>query len=122
MKKTNSLDLIVKNNACVGCGSCANKKINIKLNKFGLYQPIVNEDSIDSFNSKICPFSDNSLNEDAISKKYYSKNEFKDDFIGYYKKLYVGHVRNDKIRSVTTSGGIITWLLNELVKKKKMTL
>lgn len=39
-----------------------------------------------------------------------------DDFLGYYRKLYIGHVVNDEDRINSTSGGMATWILCRLLE------
>ena len=43
-----SIENVIKNNYCVGCGACAsvpNSPIRIEMNKYGMYQAVVSERS-----------------------------------------------------------------------------
>jgi coenzyme F420-reducing hydrogenase beta subunit len=119
----NELDKIIKGGYCIGCGTCASAcPSNIKMieNKEQKYEAKVFKELDDSQLTKalkVCSFSNEGLNEDEIGEKVFDLSEVsKGDVIGYYKSLYAGHVVADDLRSKATSGGIITWTLDQLLK------
>lgn len=114
---------VIRNGYCIGCGSCTyiNETVfSVKMNKYGMYEATINKKGINKDiiieTSKICPFSDFALDEFEISKK----NKFNkyDDKLGFYKNLYIGHVKSNKLRIKGSSGGLTTWFLSELLNKE----
>ncbi|MEA5111754.1 hypothetical protein SDC9_40153 [bioreactor metagenome] len=110
---------------CIGCGICTTlHDLGLFMDDYGKYN--INIDGINSQVStevlKICPFSSNTENEDQIGKSLFESDEsHKSEQLGYYLKCYIGHVYNDEIRSNSSSGGIITWLLAELLDNNLIT-
>lgn len=120
---------IVKNDYTYGTGACAvvNNKIKMELNEFGEYRPnledlLENKDNLDTGVSilSVCPNSDQSPNEDEISKMLYAEipGIKYDKRIGYYKDLYAGHVAEGDYRKNASSGGMGTWIFKELLERK----
>lgn len=124
MKKTNLYNDVIKNGLCVRSGAYAvvNEKIKMKMNKFGEYEPIA--DSLNEFNDPkvafVCSIYNSDINEDDISKELFSsiKSIKYDKNVGYYRKLYAGHVIEGDFRKNASSGGIATWVFKELLTKK----
>lgn len=112
------LEKVINNGYCIGCGACAVKSngIEIKENSFGLYQAnLINTSEIDIGTEDACPFV-SEINEDEISKKLYEEDAFFDKTVGYYQKVYTGYVADINVRKNSSSGGLVTWLLTELLK------
>lgn len=116
---------VIDNGFCVGCGACAygnNPSFIIKKNDLGYYYAdLVDIESMrrDDFN-KICPFSNDSLNENEISKGVFSKYSDiqQNQFIGYYLKNYAGYVRDKELRGKGSSGGFGTWIAMKMLENK----
>lgn len=116
---------IVKGNFNYGTGIWAylNKKISMKLNKKGEYEPFKDEKDKLS-NSEVKKLIDNTpllaeKNESEIARSLFSnipgiKYNKK---IGYYQGLYVGHVLEGNFRSNGSSGGMSSWLFKELMER-----
>ncbi|WP_239525071.1 Coenzyme F420 hydrogenase/dehydrogenase, beta subunit C-terminal domain [Methanosarcina mazei] len=113
---------IVKNDLCIGCGTCAGicpqKILKIQDNKYGEYIP----SEIQECNSgcglclEVCPFS-NRENETEIGTKIYGNIEGVNYLpeTGYYLDSYVGY--SNEFRQSSASGGMATWLLTKLLKE-----
>ena len=58
------------------------------------------------------------MNEDDLSEKVFERSsDLKTDlFIGAYNHLISGYVKDEEIRINSSSGGLATWLLNELLR------
>lgn len=119
---------IVDGGYCIGCGACSaavDDAIPIVMDKYGKYQAgasevdLLPEEDLQKALS-VCPFSDDGPNEDAIGERLFSANCLPDSRIGYYRDLYVGHVAEDDFRARGTSGGVITWVLTELLKQREI--
>lgn len=113
---------VIKHGYCIGCGVCAavsNSKINMKMNKFMMY-----EANIESCLTKIeldiceniCPFSDKAKNEDELYREIYSDLPYHHKKIGGYISLYAGYVNKDDFREKGSSGGVGSWIISELLK------
>jgi coenzyme F420 hydrogenase subunit beta len=122
----NRLTQIIDGGYCVGCGGCASDgTIPVSMNKYGMYQAdasVAESLSQEALVNvlKICPFSDDGPNEDVIGEKLFGRDCQHDPKIGFYRDLYIGHVAENDFREKGTSGGVITWILTELLKTGKI--
>ncbi len=119
MRKINQ---IIDGGYCIGCGACAFNEpdsIGIELDEFGCMQAEVApqiSDALEQSILSVCPFSDNGPNEDQIGLTLFGESgATHDERIGYYRSLFIGHVGEGLFREKATSGGIITWVLTELL-------
>jgi coenzyme F420 hydrogenase subunit beta len=116
-------DEIVKNDLCIGCGVCAGicpqKVLKIEDNKYGEYNPCkINDCSLEcGLCMKVCPFGSNE-NETELGAKIYGDIEGIKNLseTGYYLESYAGY--SNEFRQSSASGGITSWLLTELLRKK----
>lgn len=115
---------VIANGFCVGCGACAvpeQSPFEIFMNEYGQYESRLSHTNtypiIETNYEKICPFGSIAPNEDELAKKHFSNNCQHNTQIGYYKKLYAGHVTEGEFRKQGSSGGMGTWILNELFSK-----
>lgn len=119
-----TINEIVKNGHCIGCGACCAVKgiaLQMELDQHGQYKPKASDDKpieekADHEALKVCPFSDDGPNEDAIGESLYAASDSRNSMLGYYAGLYIGHARAGGIREIATSGGIITWTLTKLLE------
>ena len=115
----NEMEKLVDNGFCIGCGACGvvNEKLIISTNKSGMYQ-LSNPKDAEALDSQVCPFL-SGMNETDISRSMFSNLpgiKF-DENIGYYNGLYAGHINDDNKRLKSSSGGLTTWLLEELFNR-----
>ena len=112
----------MKNDLCIGCGTCAGicpqKILKIQDNEYGEYISSESEicDSHCGLCLEVCPFNSNE-NETQIGEKIYGNIE---DIkylseTGYYLDSYVGY--SNEFRQNSASGGMATWILTKLLKK-----
>ena len=125
MKEIITFDKAIRNgfDSCTGVLSAVSHEIKVKLNNYGIYEYQGYDGLPEETKRKIeliCSTSWGSSNESIISKELFGNNQniLFNPKIGYYQDLYVGHVKNDSIRMNSSSGGITTWLLKELLNKK----
>jgi coenzyme F420 hydrogenase subunit beta len=115
---------VVDGGYCIGCGACASlpdSPITMKMDPFNIMQATVDVSNIrndDNLYTKVCPFSNNSLNEDEIGKSLFPVNTKKDDKLGYVVQNYAGFVAENDYREKGSSGGMGTWIVAELLKRK----
>lgn len=115
---------VVDNGYCIGCGACASingSPIQMRLNKYGQFQATVNlsaeQSALNTSVQAICPFSNESLNEDQISQELFSNNCEYHQKIGYHLATYAGYVSEDDFRERGSSGGMGTWIASNLLKE-----
>lgn len=116
------IDEIVKNDLCIGCGTCAGvcpqKILKIQDNEYGEYIPYEVQvcDSRCGLCLEVCPFNSNE-NETQMGAKIYGSTEgikYLSE-TGYYLDSYVGY--SNEFRQSSASGGMATWLLTKLLKE-----
>ncbi|WP_214714308.1 Coenzyme F420 hydrogenase/dehydrogenase, beta subunit C-terminal domain [Exiguobacterium sp. s151] len=117
MNKVNKENIAFINNYSYATGAYAviNKNIAMELDEFGEYKYIEKECfEMDSSKFNI------DLNEDKISRDLFAKNpNIKYDArVGYYQKIYAGHVIEGDFRKNASSGGFGTWIFKELFEKR----
>ncbi|EIU7851288.1 hypothetical protein HJ093_13695 [Vibrio parahaemolyticus] len=115
-----SIESVVKNGFCIGCGGCqysSDGEIEIKFVD-GFYKASIEgaSKSVLREASSICPFSDDSLTENQLADRSFLSNalNYSED-IGYYNELYAGKVADDVERENSSSGGMTTWILERLL-------
>jgi coenzyme F420 hydrogenase subunit beta len=112
---------VVKEDLCIGCGLCAaicpQGNLAMTWNRFGEYnaseiKPCATDCGLCQ---KVCPFGGLEEDESTIGEQLYGavpgiqhRSE-----TGYYLAAYVGH--SEKHRPTSASGGVATWLLEELL-------
>lgn len=117
-----SISKVIDNGYCIGCGACTlidNENINIEVREAGFYEARMNKENVsDDILNKICPFSEDSKNEDELSEALYNNsfNEF-DSRVGYYNSVYAGNVKSKRSRETSSSGGMTTWFAEKLMQK-----
>lgn len=123
MKQVFSPKDIVKSGLCIGCGICVAQSRNsgtwMQFDAFGHMKPRGPADwytqSSENF-SNTCPFSPVAKNEDDLSAALFS-TAHQNSEIGRYMSNFVGHVEEDGFRMQGSSGGLVTWVASELIKK-----
>lgn len=112
---------VIENDYCIGCGACnfVNPDYKIEMDKYGMYKASI-EDSLSKPNdlaSQVCPFSNDSKNEDELAESLYPNASSKNTYFGKYIKNYVGFVEEGQFREKGSSGGFGKWILHELLQK-----
>lgn len=117
-----SIDQVVKNNLCIGCGACVSESdsSNMEWNRYGFLVPKTKDVKFNDMAIKVCPFSlnpDNEVeNEDKIASILFADSTHNDPQIGRYEALYVGY--SEKFRVTSSSGGIATHIFEMLLETK----
>jgi len=126
-KKTNmSLETtVIKNDLCSGCGACSYiqpEKFQMKFDQYEMIKAYVIDDISpqDSVVENVCPFSNNSKNEDTLAQELYPEAKFSDEYLGRYNSTYVGYANEGEFRTKGSSGGTGKWLLQELLNQDQV--
>jgi len=118
---TNLVNNVIEGGYCIGCGACAVKSCaySIKTTEQGFYQAELVAGDTQKDIDEVCPFS-SSKDENKIGRKLFEKNSLFDSRVGYYKQIYAGHVEEKEYRQKGSSGGLVTWVLSELLSAGKI--
>lgn len=119
-----TLETIVKQGLCVGCGVCISEECHddsvMHWNNEGFLEPdiICKTDNKNNMRERVCPFSlsnGKELDEDHLAREFLTSSLFIDDEIGSYNSLYAGH--SLKHRESSSSGGIATYIFESLLSE-----
>jgi coenzyme F420-reducing hydrogenase beta subunit len=114
---------VVQSGLCIGCGSCAVQSgpgASLAFNRYGELQPSKGtgtwiRDETESL-ARTCPFSPSALNENELAAGLFP-DAIHYETAGRIQSAYVGHCDSDGFRDRGSSGGMVSWLLEELLKK-----
>lgn len=113
--KLNNTSMIVKSNLCTGCGSCyaicPNDAIDFQYqNEQGIYCPTILVSKCKNCGKclDVCPGL--GIDFEKQEKVLFGARR-SDGLLGYYDNCYTGHSRDDRLRYISSSGGLVTELL-----------
>jgi len=117
---------VVRSGLCIGCGSCAGQtdqtEAVIDFDKHGKLRPYGTDEWFKAPSETLertCPFSPKARNEDELAQELFPQAR-KHNTAGRFTKAYVGHVAEEEFRRRGSSGGMTSWVLEELMKKGKI--
>ncbi|WP_392531335.1 Coenzyme F420 hydrogenase/dehydrogenase, beta subunit C-terminal domain [Nostoc sp. C117] len=121
---TKLLETVIDGGYCIGCGACTainGSPLKMQLDEYGKLQatidPLVDPGLVSNSVQSVCPFSNESLNEDQISQPLFSNECKYHDKIGYNLATYAGYVLENDFRDRGSSGGMGTWLVSNLLSQ-----
>lgn len=103
---------------CIGCGACAVGRGALGWDRFGQFKPQASwsaEPTTDF--ARTCPFSPDARNEDEIARERFPDPANRHALIGSFENAYVGHVAEDGFRAGGSSGGMVSWVAAELLRR-----
>jgi len=109
---------VVAADLCIGCGGCGPKAGSLGWDRFGQLKPAgdwVAEPSAGF--ARTCPFSPSAADEDAIAAARFPAPAATDARIGRFERAYVGHVAEGGYREGGSSGGMVSWVAAELLRR-----
>ncbi|WP_447878573.1 Coenzyme F420 hydrogenase/dehydrogenase, beta subunit C-terminal domain [Serratia fonticola] len=114
-----TLEKIIQNNLCTGCGVCISEdesgSSRMEWNEDGFLVPRVTNNSSFAKMEKVCPFNiKNEFDEDYLAKKFIRNYKYSDDDIGLYTNLYAGY--SVEYRNTSSSGGLATYVFEKLLR------
>jgi len=117
-------ETVLDRGLCVGCGMCAGIQpdcLRMVVDRYGAYVPeLISADVADGWQQSslgVCPFADRRENEDAIATRLFAHQrgvQHRSE-TGYFLECFAGHVTDEAYRLTSTSGGLITWLIGDLL-------
>ena len=113
---------VIKNGFCIGCGICATKEksaYQMNFDNYGMYvaHKIPNSFDLNEINES-CPFSSQTNEDDIADLVFDSQNNKRNEHIGVYQNLYAGFVNDNEYRLTSSSGGLVSWMLETLLSNK----
>lgn len=114
---------VVQSGLCIGCGSCVAQSdargAKMEMDKYGQLRPggdraWLREES--EVFARTCPFSPTSANEDVLAHDLFPNADYHAT-IGRFVSAYVGYAATDGFRDRGSSGGMVSWVLEELMRK-----
>lgn len=124
MSKWYSPKDIVQSGLCIGCGSCVAQSglsnTKMQLDHCGELKPKGSSDwyrkKTEAF-SRTCPFSPVAQNETELAGTMFFDAKQKDIYSGNFQSAYVGYAAEDDFRMKGSSGGMVSWVATELLRK-----
>lgn len=109
---------------CIGCGSCVAQAdgaaAHMKLDRYGQYKPAASQQWLSQQSQHFahtCPFSPAARDETALAATLFPDAQHHDPAIGRFQTAYVGYAAEGSFRERGSSGGMVTWVLAELLQK-----
>ncbi len=122
----NVIDIIVKEDYCIGCGVCAgicpSNNLNMDWSNRGELVPYSNDlcKTNCTLCLDVCPFYNHEINQDDIANEIFSKipKIRYNEYTNYYLECYVGFNKDKTKRLKSASGGLATFFLSSLLENK----
>jgi coenzyme F420-reducing hydrogenase beta subunit len=92
----------------------------MQFDRYGQFKPVGPRDWLhrpEETISTLCPFSPAAANEDRIAAQYFPAARHLDPRIGRFEAAYVGHAEENGFRAEGSSGGMVTWVAAELLRR-----
>jgi coenzyme F420 hydrogenase subunit beta len=119
------IDLVVKNDLCIGCGlctyKCPNKALEMTWNEFGFLVPeLAGSCDCDGSCITVCPFNpypeEEVKTENELAELVLNDATYYHPKIGKYLSIYAGYSK--EFRLTSSSGGIATFIFTDLLERK----
>ena len=115
---------IVRSGLCIGCGACAGPGAAVgprmAMDRYGQLKPVGDAQGLrrrSAAFAQICPFSPSAVDETTIARTRFPAAPETDERIGRFEAAYVGHVADIGFREEGSSGGMVTWVAAELLRR-----
>lgn len=114
-----SIESVVANGICIGCGGCGTVtagRIPITMRPRGYYEADLSAASPGDLElaSKVCPFSNDSKDEDEIGRDTFARLPH-DTRLGRYLSTFAGRLTDDQQLPSSSSSGLTTWIAKQLL-------
>lgn len=113
---------VVRSGLCIGCGSCAAQAQGVRMafDGDGHLKPHGAgpwwREATPAF-SATCPFSPQAADETQLARELFADAPAADPKLGRLRSAWVGAVAEDGFRSGGSSGGMVSWVAAELLRR-----
>lgn len=120
-----TLSEVINEGFCIGCGSCAfsaPESLRMQVQPSGHWQPVMLDRRAEGNPMQLlqrCPMSGVGPDEDEIARALYPQLPVNAQ-TGRYGRSLVGHVDDEGYRDAGGSGGMVSWLLVELLRRREV--
>ena len=117
------LRTVVEGGFCIGCGACVVASagaLEMEMDVFQMYRPRLSERTIGNGHTplaSICPFSGSARTESELANEFFPEAARKHSALGRWCQSYVGWVEESDLRAKGSSGGFVTWVLTEYLRR-----
>lgn len=116
---------MVASGLCIGCGSCASAepRAGMGWNRYGQLEPVGPREWLGGRSADLarrCPFSPVAANEDLIAAERFPAAPEADERLGRLEACYVGHAAEPGFRENGSSGGLVSWVAAELLRRREV--
>lgn len=116
-----TIEQVVQRDICVGCGACqfiTRGEIQVRRNTLGYYSADLSHARPRSLAtaSRVCPFSNESRNEDDIAAAVFPAELKNDPRTGKYLSIAAARTTDDDYLRGSSSGGLTSWILIKLLE------
>ena len=115
---------MVRSGMCIGCGSCVAQadapETHMTFDAYGHLKPHGPPAWLRRHSARFthtCPFSPAARNEDALAAELFPTAAQSDALVGRFQTAYVGYVAEEDFRLQGSSGGMVSWVATELLRK-----
>lgn len=114
---------VVARGMCVGCGGCSavtRGAVPLTLGRYGSFEPELASvpESDRRLGSSVCPFSDESDDEDSIARRVFPSSLKRHDIVGSHSGVFAGRVSDEDYLLQSSSGGLTSWTADRLLANK----
>lgn len=115
---------VVAAGLCIGCGGCVpasgDETAAMVCDRHGNLKPRGQGwvDAPSPSFSRTCPFSPGARDEDELAAGLFPGAPQRDLHIGRFMSAYVGHVEEGGFREHGSSGGMVSWMATELLRRR----
>lgn len=118
MNQAVTIGKVVRGGYCVGCGGCVSAKsgATMRINDIGMPEPT--HPKLDDIAAESCPFGDGP-DETRLAQSLFAGIPGIEHHpsTGFYSSLHAGHAIVGPHRAAGSSGGLTSWVLEELLKR-----
>ncbi|HWI31644.1 MAG TPA: Coenzyme F420 hydrogenase/dehydrogenase, beta subunit C-terminal domain [Microbacterium sp.] len=119
-----TIEDVVGRGMCVGCGACAARTggaVRVQIGTRRSYEADLTGATPAAVReaSRVCPFSDESRNEDAIANDRFAGLRH-DPRVGYFSTLKAARLNDESRLMGSSSGGLTSWVAEQLLRRDRV--
>jgi coenzyme F420 hydrogenase subunit beta len=116
------IEEVIAGGMCVGCGACSvatSGAISVTIGTRQSFEASLNGVSPENvrIGSRVCPFSDESKNEDELAEQIFPQDSLNDERLGKFRSIFAGRRAEVDELIGSSSGGLTSWVASQLLEK-----